>query len=499
MEGIPQKFVQRYIRGNYRVVGKFKHTSMKPCHWLEQKLQTGRNNRNCYKGYWGIKSETCIQNSPAYPFCNHNCIFCWRIPEQNFGTEFNCLADDPKFLVSELIRHHKNLIEYSYKISDNLQNYEFMRVILEYIWNEIKREHISSLNSIKRRLISLSDNSDANSYSNSKFDYKSSLKNADDNSAYGENNFINDEEQKYALGRAFTKKQFTFEELLERLKQKSVPITINKLEKALVLLKNTQVLERVNPNKYFISNIALSEMIQHEDASKLLDKFVTNPADIKNVYKSAMKPCHAAISLDGEPMLYPYIGEFVAEFRRRGFTTFIVTNGTQPDVIKKLNENGMLPTILYVTLPPPVKNYYSKIFRPRIKGTWDKIRETLSQLKNLKIRTVLRLTSVRNLNLKEELIKGYVDVVKEAQPDFLDLKAFTLEGAAMDISIRLGSKQPGSYYVPTFLELENYAKKICELSNGEFEIIREHVASKDILIRVAWPKNKEILIQDYEK
>ena len=75
---ITNEFVEKYTKTTYRIIGNNKHSLIKPCHWLEQRLMTGRANRNCYKGVFGVKSHRCLQNSPSLPFCNHQCVFCWR-------------------------------------------------------------------------------------------------------------------------------------------------------------------------------------------------------------------------------------------------------------------------------------------------------------------------------------------------------------------------------------------------------------------------------------
>ncbi|MHA1484054.1 MAG: 4-demethylwyosine synthase TYW1, partial [Candidatus Thorarchaeota archaeon] len=53
----------------------------------------------------------------------------------------------------------------------------------------------------------------------------------------------------------------------------------------------------------------------------------------KEKYLEARDPKHIAISLAGEPTLYPFLSELVDEASRRGMTSFIVTNGTRPDVL----------------------------------------------------------------------------------------------------------------------------------------------------------------------
>ncbi|HUM81670.1 MAG TPA: radical SAM protein, partial [Methanothrix sp.] len=44
----------------------------------------------------------------------------------------------------------------------------------------------------------------------------------------------------------------------------------------------------------------------------------------------AREPKHMAISLMGEPTLYPYLNEFIDLASKRGMTTFLVSNATHP-------------------------------------------------------------------------------------------------------------------------------------------------------------------------
>lgn len=434
---IPRKFIENYTRSNYRVVGKQKHTAIKPCHWVEQKLLTGRDNRNCYKGYFGIKSELCIQNSPSYPFCNHNCVFCWRDTENGtLGSKFTVKPDDPEYIVGELIRHQKNLIKHHFPLEKNLYNFEIMLKVLDLFWKKFK----AIQNSEKSQLNKIRLNTD----------------------------------------------------------HLSIELNLSKTEiqKAVLLLKNMKILQTEDLKSYFIPDFAQEFLFNSGgDIHALLDKYVTNESDIKEVHKRGMNPGHAAISLDGEPTLYPYIGEFVSGFRRRKFTTFIVSNGTTPEIISRMNENGTLPTQLYITIPPPDLKNYRKICRPQENDTWEKLQKTISMIKDLKTRTCFRITSVRELNVRDELIEEYANYIEEAQPDFLDIKGFTLEGSSLSIGKRMGKgdNYDNSTFVPDFEYLMNFAKKL-EIAGG-FEIIETHEKSRDILLRVAWPKHRSIVIK----
>ena len=128
---------------------------------------------------------------------------------------------------------------------------------------------------------------------------------------------------------------------------------------------------------------------------------VASKQDIVDVHVEAAKPKHVAISYDGEPTMYRRIGELIQEFRKRGISTFVVTNGTFPERIKELRETGNQPTQLYVTLAAPDKETYVRVcssvkpFFPVNEDHWERLNLTLSMLPSLKCRTVIRITSVR--------------------------------------------------------------------------------------------------------
>lgn len=70
--------------------------------------------------------------------------------------------------------------------------------------------------------------------------------------------------------------------------------------------------------------------------NNLLCGFFGNDKANKEKLEESKTPTNAAISLAGEPMLYPEIDELIAEFNRRNFTTFVVSNGQCVDKLKNL-------------------------------------------------------------------------------------------------------------------------------------------------------------------
>ncbi|MFH1696776.1 MAG: 4-demethylwyosine synthase TYW1, partial [Candidatus Diapherotrites archaeon] len=64
---------------------------------------------------------------------------------------------------------------------------------------------------------------------------------------------------------------------------------------------------------------------------KLLSGFGGYENTDKQKLAEAEKPLHFAISLIGEPTIYPKLPALVKEIHSRGMKTFIVTNGTCPE------------------------------------------------------------------------------------------------------------------------------------------------------------------------
>ena len=196
--------------------------------------------------------------------------------------------------------------------------------------------------------------------------------------------------------------------------------------------------------------------------------------NIIKAFENAKKPKHVAISLDGEPTLYPALGDLIDEFKKRGFTTFVVTNGTKPERIEELSKNDQLPTQLYVTLAAPNKEIYKKVCRPLISDGWERLMKTLCMLKDLDCRTVIRITAVKNLNMIHP--EQYEKIVEKSSPWFLEIKGFTMESHAKQIFERVGYKFDDP--IPTHDDILNFASKF------KFEKIYDNKDSRFALLKV---------------
>ncbi len=79
MSFAPDKMQKLLKKQKYQLFGK--NTAVKKCNWTHNAL---RENRLCYKQFYGIQSHRCIQFSPTL-ICNFSCSFCWRIHESDLG------------------------------------------------------------------------------------------------------------------------------------------------------------------------------------------------------------------------------------------------------------------------------------------------------------------------------------------------------------------------------------------------------------------------------
>ncbi len=124
-----------------------------------------------------------------------------------------------------------------------------------------------------------------------------------------------------------------------------------------------------------------------------------------------------------------------------------------------------------------------------IKNGWDKISDTLDLVESLSCRSLVRITAVKNLNLSENYIKDYIKLVNKANPNFFEIKGFTLQAKALMINKRLKSDKTLQYYFPEYEYLEELALKFEEI--GNFPLIYINKASRDFLFAVNWDKDKD--------
>lgn len=163
----------------------------------------------------------------------------------------------------------------------------------------------------------------------------------------------------------------------------------------------------------------------------LLSGYKGHPHVDEADFVESMSPKHVAISLNGEPSFYPHLGEFIGECHDRGMTTFLVTNGSRPDVLRDLDP---LPTQLYVSIDAPNRQVFEDLCVPIGNGAWDKLQETIDLLPSLDCRTVARHTLVKGQNMHEDgrHVAEYARLDERAEPDFVESKGYVHVGASQE-------------------------------------------------------------------
>ena len=296
----------------YRFAGSHVHAANKICHWTRKSIV---DDGVCYKEqFYGIKSHRCLQMSPAIPYCQHKCLFCWRDTEITKTSWDTDDYDDPKTIIEDCIANQKQLL-------------------CGYFGN---------------------DNS--------------------------------------------------------------------------------------NPQKL----------------------------------EECTKPNNAAMSLAGEPLLYPEINQLIHEFKRQDFTTFLVSNGENPEKIAQLTEEE--PTQLYLSLDAPNKEIYKKVCLPQVENGWEKLQESIELLTTLDTRKVLRITSVKDLNMTRA--EEYAKIISNSDIDYVEIKAYMFVG---DSRNRLEWEN-----MPKSVDIQEFAGKVAEHSG--LDVIDEVEKSRVLLLGDKKPK-----------
>ena len=184
----------------------------------------------------------------------------------------------------------------------------------------------------------------------------------------------------------------------------------------------------------------------------------------KTRWKEAFSPKHVAISLSGEPTMYPYLPELIGEFHKNDMTTFVVTNGTIPDMVEKIK-----PTQLYISLNAPDENTYGKACSP-IGNSWENIKQSLEILKRSGTRTAIRITLTKGVNMVDP--EGYARLIELAQPDYVELKAY--------MHLGFSRKRLSQENMPSHEEVLGFSRQVAKAL--EYRIADDSSGSRVVLL-----------------
>ncbi|MEM4699061.1 MAG: 4-demethylwyosine synthase TYW1 [Candidatus Anstonellales archaeon] len=169
-----------------------------------------------------------------------------------------------------------------------------------------------------------------------------------------------------------------------------------------------------------------------EQRKKLLVGFGGNDKVNKRMFREAYElwPSHWAISLSGEPTIYPRLGELILELRKHPETRsiFVVSNGQEPEKIWKLKEMDALPTQLYISFSTPNPQMFKRIIRSVYQDGWERLMRTLNMLKDLNCRRVIRITLMRGINDDDVSVQEFADILNNVEADYIEIKSYSFLG-----------------------------------------------------------------------
>lgn len=163
-----------------------------------------------------------------------------------------------------------------------------------------------------------------------------------------------------------------------------------------------------------------------EERKKLIMGYYGDSRNDKQRLDESLLPSHYAISLSGEPTMYPKLPELIKYLKSLEATKsiFLVTNGQEPDMIQRLQDEDALPTQLYLSTNAADYDSFLRINRPKYDDSWQRWNKTLEMLKHLDTRTVLRITLIRDYNDQKEMIPAFASMLKQASPHFIEIKSY---------------------------------------------------------------------------
>eukprot|EP01137_Pigoraptor_chileana_P036559 Opistho-2@32385 len=177
---------------------------------------------------------------------------------------------------------------------------------------------------------------------------------------------------------------------------------------------------------------------------------------------------HCALSLVGEPIMYPQINEFVDLLHRRRISSFLVTNAQFPDQMRTLQP----VTQLYVSVDAATPDALKKIDRPLFKDYWQRFIDSLDALGEKGQRTVYRLTLVKAWNTEE--LTNYAALVSRGRPSFIEIKGVTFCGDSKASSLTMEN-------VPWHTEVVSFVQQLAD-QLPDYELCCEHEHSHCLLL-----------------
>ena len=189
-------------------------------------------------------------------------------------------------------------------------------------------------------------------------------------------------------------------------------------------------------------------------------------------YAAVDNPTQYAVSLSGEPTLYPHLAELISLLRADGSSVFVVSNGTVPEMIDKIS-----PAQLYISLDACTAEGYATLCRPMgdAELMWGNVMRSLALFAKKEadgVRTAVRITLVKGYNDNDPA--GFARIISDAAPLFVEIKGYMYLGFSR-------GRLPESA-VPDMDEITGFAAKIAEAA-PEYELFASNEPSRVVCLK----------------
>ncbi|HEY9387368.1 MAG TPA: 4-demethylwyosine synthase TYW1 [Nitrososphaeraceae archaeon] len=213
-----------------------------------------------------------------------------------------------------------------------------------------------------------------------------------------------------------------------------------------------------------------------KERNRLICGFYGNDKNDKKKLDESLLPAHYAISLSGEPTMYPKLPQLIKYLKTLKSTKsiFLVTNGQEPQMLQKLLSEDALPTQIYLSTNACNKRMFYSINRPRHRDAWERWWKSLQFLATVDTRTVLRMTMIRGYNENTKFADEFVEMMLEGNPHFIELKSY--------MHIGMSTQRLQKSNMLEMNEIRNFSR---ELNNKlpEFAIMDESEISRIVVLQ----------------
>jgi len=209
---------------------------------------------------------------------------------------------------------------------------------------------------------------------------------------------------------------------------------------------------------------------------KLINGFYGDHKYDKKKLDESLLPEHYAISLSGEPTMYPKLPCLIKYLKNLKSTksVFLVTNGQEPEMLQRLADEDALPTQLYLSSNASNFKMFCRINRPRHKDAWERWWKSLVFLATVDTRTVLRMTMIKGFNEDSEFVNEFAQIMSHGNPHFIELKSY--------MHIGMSTARLEKNNMIEMDEVRSFSRELCNKMPG-FSVMDESEVSRIVVLQ----------------